>query len=151
MTWQDLLARKRVQREPTDAEEIRSLRKLASRNLADASVVELSVDGRFEHAYSATRALATIVVRASGYRVRQPGAHYGTFQALEAADPAAFRDFATYFDSCRTLRNRVAYDLIGVVTEGDLREILEQLPRFERKVIEWIVSNRPELQDDRED
>jgi hypothetical protein len=33
----------------------------------------------------AGRPLATIAVRAAGFRVRQPGGHYNTFLALEAS------------------------------------------------------------------
>lgn len=108
MTWEDLLIRRRVEREPTDRAEIETLRVLVERNLRDASIEMLSDDGRFERAYSAARVLATIIVRASGYRVKQPGAHYGTFLALEAADPETFGGFAIYLDSCRSLRNNLA-------------------------------------------
>ena len=145
MTWAELRAQRRVAAEPTGRDEIASLRALATRNLSDASIAGLSVDGRFEHAYAAARALATIVVRASGYRVRQSGARYNTFQALEAADPDVFGVFAIYFDSCRGLRNTLSHDTVGVVSKKDLEELLEQLPRFEETALEWISANHPEL------
>lgn len=142
MIWEELLAQRRVAREPTDREEIERLRALAQRNLKDAAIEELSEDGRFERAYAAARALATIVIRVCGYRVRQPGAHYGTFLALEAADPETFAVFATYFDSCRGLRNTLSYDAVDVVSHSDLEDILGEVLRFETIVSGWLVAKR---------
>lgn len=110
MTWQELLDQRRVAREPTGRDEVAALRRLVSRCLANASIETLSPDGRFERACAAAQTLATIVIRVEGYRVRQPGAHYSTFLALEAADPEAFASFASYFDLCRTLRNELSYN-----------------------------------------
>lgn len=82
MTWKKLLAEKRVAAESSSADEIGKLLDLARRNLKDAAVETLSDDGRFDCAYGGARALATAIVRAEGYRIKQPAAHYNTFLAL---------------------------------------------------------------------
>ena len=48
-----------------------------SRNLQDAAPPGLSVDGKSSMAYNAARTLATVAVRAAGYRIKQTGGgHY---------------------------------------------------------------------------
>ena len=44
------------------------LLRIVDRDLKDASILELSADRRFVTAYNAALRLATIVLRASGYR-----------------------------------------------------------------------------------
>jgi hypothetical protein len=46
-------------------------------NFGDARVLQISAQGRYEFAYNAARLMATIVVRASGFRViAKTGHHY---------------------------------------------------------------------------
>jgi hypothetical protein len=144
MTFEELLKQRRVALEPTGPDEVARLHALVQRHLADAAIEEMSPEGRFQQAYGAARTLATIVVRASGYRVRQPGAHYNTFLALEAADPEAFSAHATYFDACRTMRNELAYNDPERVSDTELDEILRLVPEFARAVEAWLQRNHPE-------
>ena len=107
MTWKELLNQGRVERIPGTREEFAQLRAVAERSPADARLKGMSVDGRFGHAYEAARALASMVIRAAGYRVRvHGGGHYNTFLALEAADAELFAEQAAPtkmegFYSCR--------------------------------------------------
>src|SRR5688572_13029398 len=115
MSWRKLLAENRVEAIATSLEEIAGLRDLVSRNLKDASLSGLSVDGRFAMAYNAARLLSTIAIRVSGYRVKgHGGAHFNTFLALEAAMGASISSLAGYFDSCREKRNELSYDAAGI-------------------------------------
>src|SRR5436309_15028266 len=101
MSWTKLLAGKRVATEPTSKQELDEFREMVAHNLADAQVPGVSAQGRFEFAYNAARLMATIVVRACGYRVISKGGHhYYTFQALETAD-AVFIKQAALFDLAR--------------------------------------------------
>jgi hypothetical protein len=143
MTFEELVVQRRVVAEPTGPDEISTLWRLFRRNIADATIEGLSIDGRFERAYGAARALATIVIRASGYRVRQPAGHYNTFLALEAADPEAFSSYAAYFDVCRVLRNRLSYEVADVVSETELDEILAKIRELEISVETWLSENHP--------
>ena len=146
MSWKALLEQRRVAREDTTHDEVESLKQLAEVALADASVERLSDDGRFERAYDAARALATIVIRASGYRVKgSGGGHYNTFLALEAANPARFRKVAAYLNLCREKRNEISYVAPGRVTPTEVREILDQVPRLRDEVPNWLRDEHPEL------
>ena len=119
---------------------------MAQRSLADARLEGISTDGKFGHAYDAARALATMVVRAAGYRVRvHGGGHYNTFLALEAADPKLFARQAAYFNACREKRNELSYEMAGVVSELEAEELLREVPEFETAVSRWVDARHPEL------
>ena len=86
MSWQKLLAEKRVAVETPSRQEIDELPELAARNFADAGLPGLSTDGKFSMAYNVARSLANAAVRASGYRVKNTGGgHFNTFVAMEVA------------------------------------------------------------------
>ncbi len=139
MTWKELLEQGRVEKRPGTKEELAQLRAVAERSLADARLEGISVDGRFGHSYEAVRALATMVVRAAGYRVRaHGGAHYNTFLALEAADAKQFAKLAEYFNVCREKRNELSYEMAGVVSELEADELLGEIPAFEAQVLSWV-------------
>src|SRR2546427_2029531 len=75
MSWQQLLARRRVQAHTTHAQELEGLRTVVARDLKDADLPELSTDRRFAIAYNAVLQLATMVIACTGYRVRGVGYH----------------------------------------------------------------------------
>ncbi len=146
MTWSELAKQKRVAKEPTTKSEIDALRALADRDLKDAALAQLSPDGRFSMAYNAARTLATVTIRASGYRVKQSGgAHYNTFLALPAAMGTPFDTLASYFDGCRQSRNDLSYGAASVVSGSDADELLRKATEFRDTVEEWLRTNRPTL------
>ena len=114
-------------------------------NLKDANVPGLSAQGRYEFAYNSARLVATLVVRAAGYRViAKNGHHYFTFQGLEAADPA-FEKMAGYFDSARMKRNDFSYDAPINVAESEALELVETVEQFLKQVETWIRAKHPAL------
>lgn len=146
MTWNELEKQKRVAREPTTKSEIDELLALVERNLKDAALPPLSADGRFSMAYSAARTLATISIRACGYRVRQyGGAHYNTFLALLAALGPAHDTLVAYFDGCRQSRNDLSYGAARVVSESDANELLNKATEFRDHMEQWLRTNHPKL------
>lgn len=146
MPWKRLLEQRRVVAEQTTQAELEAQVGLAARALADARVEAVSDDGRFDRAYDAARALATVVIRTAGYRVKGVGGgHYNTFLALEAADPLRFTAIAAYFNLCRDKRNQLSYVNPGVVSRTELEEILREVPRFRAEVAAWLREHRPEL------
>jgi hypothetical protein len=118
---------------------------VVQRNLGDANLTGLFDDGRFGHAYDAARTLATIVVRASGYRVKlEGGGHYNTFQALRAAD-ASFSKTASFLDACRRKRNDFFYEQANVVTNTEAEDFLMQANAFFVTVDGWLRKHHPNL------
>lgn len=144
-TWKKLLADHRVALEPTSKKELDELRAMAATNLKDAAVRGVSAQGRYEFAYNAARIMATIVVRACGYRVAgRTGHHYFTFQALQVADPK-FAKVAAYFDRARDKRNDFSYDSAIHITETEAEDLLKAVKQFSKEAEDWIFKHHPSL------
>jgi len=144
MSWAKLLADKRVTALAPNKAELDNLRSIVARSLNDATAGGLSADARFMMAYDAARTLSLLVVRASGYRPRAVGAHYNTFMALEAADPA-FAKQSAYFDGCRIKRNSCEYDLAGAISDTDADGLLKAVRQFAADAEAWIYARYPHL------
>jgi len=144
MSWKKLLADKRVTPVPPSKAELDNLRSIVTRSMKDVTAPGLSADARFIMAYDAARTLSLIVVRAAGYRPRSVGAHYNTFLALEAADPA-FAALSAYFDGCRMKRNDCEYDFAGGVTDTEADGLLKTVQKFAADVEAWIKARHPSL------
>jgi hypothetical protein len=145
MSWTKLLAEKRVAREATSKKELDELRAMVAVNLKDAHVSGISAQGRFEFGYNAARLMATVVVRASGYRIiAKTGHHYFTFQALQASDPA-FVKTAIYFDKARDMRNDFSYEAVVLISDTDADELVEAVEQFRQGSEAWIKAKNPAL------
>jgi len=140
-----LLVDKRVAPEPTSKKELDELRLMAAMHLKDARVRGISGQGRYEFAYNAARLIATIIVRACGYRViAKGGHHYFTFQALQASDPA-FMKMAIYFDNARDTRNDFLYDAPVPISDTDADELVKMVEEFRQDAEAWIKTKDPSL------
>ena len=145
MNWTKLLGEKRVASEPTSKKELDDLRTMIAVNLKDAHVVGISAQGRYEFAYNAARLMATMVVRANGYRViAKNGHHFFTFQALQASGQN-FVKMAIYFDSARDKRNDFSYDAPAQISDTDADELVQAVEKFRRDIEAWIRTKNPKL------
>ena len=118
---------------------------MVAQNLHDALVVGVSAQGRYEFAYNAARLMATVVVRACGYRVTsKKGHHYYTFIALETADQA-FAKEAAVFDVSRSKRNDFSYDAVVNLSETDVADLIATVERFRDDAEKWIAARFPAL------
>jgi uncharacterized protein (UPF0332 family) len=62
---------------------------------------------------------------------------------LELAMGPPITQLAKYFNTCRKKRNTVDYNLANVVTETELRELLQKAQEFRELVEAWIAKNQP--------
>lgn len=132
--------------DPSDRE-IDSLFKIVERDLKDAVVPFLSLDRRFATAYNAALQLATIVLRAHGFR-SNPGkaAHHRiSIDSIPFVLGQKFRSTKSYFDSCRIKRNTCEYTATEEVSEKDVQELLVAVRDFEKQVRNWLAQHHPEL------
>jgi hypothetical protein len=140
-----LLAEKRVAREPSSKKELDELRTMAAVNLHDSHVTGISAQGRYEFAYNAARLIATVVVRACGYRVTaKSGHHYFTFQSLQASDRSFVR-VAIHFDDARDKRNDLSYDSPVLISDTEANDLVKTVEQFQREAETWIQTKFPKL------
>ena len=113
---------------------------------ADASLDDLSPDGKFSMAYNAARVFATIAIRAEGYRVKASGGgHYNTFLAMEAVMGNEYASIAAYFDACRKKRNELSYDVSDIVSDTEVEELLGKVRKFRDEVKAWLSIHHKKL------
>jgi hypothetical protein len=123
----------RLKFETPDQAEFNGLLESAKRRLNDATVEEVSEEGRFLSAYGAAHALSVAALRWHGYRASE---RYLVFQCLEhtvGLDSAKWR----VLDKCHKQRNLAEYEgqleistrsLIGLIEiTGDLLGLVEGL------------------------
>ena len=144
MTLTELLEARQLQRHKTSAQEIANLLATAERDLADARVKQVSLDGRFARAYNAALSLATIPLYCSGCRTARYH-HLTTFEALTLVMGKQMQELADYFQTCRAKRHQLQYDRAGEVSERDLHELIESVESFTEQVKEWLRTNHPDL------
>ena len=146
MTWQQLLATKRIQRHTISKQEIDNWRSVIDRDLKDAMLAALSTDRQFATAYNAVLQLARVAIACAGYRVRARRGHHKTsFEILELAIGSSVSQWVSYFDTCRRKRNIVDYDSAYMVSETEAKELLQKANEFREFIEGWIAQNYPQF------
>ena len=145
MSLNNWLSERRLRHHQSSPEEIRDLMRVVERDLADAAVEALSVDRRFATAYNAVLQLATVVLRASGYRTSGGSHHWITFQAIPHLMGHKEQDRTDYFNSCRSKRNIADYDAAGEIADSEVRELCDEANEFRTVVLNWLRNSHPGL------
>ncbi len=111
---------KALKREPPDAEEFAGLMQSAKARLKDAENPQNSLDGRFDLAYNAARALCLAALRRHGYR---SNSRYIVFQVLPHTlelGPEVWRVLAR----CHDIRNLSEYEGDMAIDERFLADLI---------------------------
>lgn len=127
MSLDNLVKIGKLHRHQPARDEIQRLLRGLDRSLADAQIESLSNEGRFASAYDALLRVATIALRAAGYRTsaEQPGHHAITLRALPLTlgiEP----ELTMRLDAFRRKRNRAAYEGDDSASDGDVAELLRR-------------------------
>ena len=144
MSLQDWLKSGRLKAHKTGGREIAQLLALVDRDLADARINELSADRRFATAYNAALQIATAVLAASGFRASKEGHHYWTIQSLAFTMNLDGKTIEK-LDKFRKKRNISDYEMTGMVSEQEVKEMLALAENLGASVLEWLQDNHPEL------
>lgn len=125
-----------IQKVTVGAKDLENLLALVLRDLNDAKIKAVSADRRFASAYGAALNLANFAIRKEGYRVvGQRGHHRTTFLVAGHILGSRVESYMEYFDLCRRKRNKVDYDLVDVVTETEVKELLERVMEFQEIIL----------------
>ncbi len=127
-------------------QEIEQLLAVVERDLQDASVNSISADRRHATAYNAALQLATILLLASGYRAKSKvGHHWVTLTLIPEFMGRQKVPLARYLNSVREKRNMTDYDLAGHIAESEVMQLLKEVKRFKKEVLEWLKKGYPKL------
>jgi uncharacterized protein (UPF0332 family) len=125
----------------SSAEEIRNLFAIADRDLKDCQIKAVSLDRRFEIAYNAALQVATAALFSSGYRAGRESHHYYIVESLKhtvGIDPKVLNKF-------RLKRSQANYEFAGVVSDGELAEMIAMAVDLRAQVESWIGTKFPAL------
>lgn len=142
MTLQNLLGLS-LEAIATDAIAVSRLIEDAKQSLADASLSELSAEGRFDMAYKAIMQSANAALQANGYRTltSKPGHHQTMIQTLPRTIGLDTQTMIL-LDTLRKQRNVIDYSG-DLVSEGMAAEALAQAASLILKVESWLGTNKP--------
>jgi len=134
-----------------DAAVIGRLLSAAKRNIADAYVVEISAENRFDAAYKAIMQLANAALQANGFRTltSKPGHHVTMIQSLSQTI-GVDRQRIIVLDALRKQRNVADYSG-DIVPSSSVEECVSQAESLLKTVVHWLNENKPELLRNREE
>jgi len=127
-------------------QELSEIRRVVARDLADATLRDLSEDRRFATAYNAALQTAKMAIACAGYRIASvPGHRRITFEGAKLAVGQSAAHLTDYFDACRRKRNEIDYTGAAIATATEAEEVLVHAKAFLAMVEAWIGSTYPGL------
>ena len=119
---------------------------IADREISDASLDGMSIDGRFNHAYDAVRALAEAALHAAGYIVPKGARkHERLIESLRFTVSGDIAKEVDFLDRCRRSRHKSLYERGGVLSQRDADELLEAARKLLTAVCNWLEANHADL------
>lgn len=140
MSLKDYLSKGWLKEEPTSRDEIIALFAIVKRDYEDSGK-DVTLDWQFGIAYNAALKLATILIRASGFRVKGHGHHMNIISLIPVILGKHKQDDCDYLDTCRRKRNLVEYDCVNGASESDVRELRSFVLEFSSEVLDWLRMN----------
>lgn len=128
-------------KEPPDAQEFAGLLRSGLARLDDAENETLSLDGRFDLAYSAAHALSLAALRHRGFR---PSKRYIVFQVLPDTLGLG-ADVWRVLAKCHDLRNRTEYEGALEVDERLVLDLIAACRKVAEQVRRLPAIDRPSL------
>lgn len=143
----DNLVGKTLEKIEPDASVIKRLLSSAERNIADAHVMEISSENRFDAAYKAIMQLSNVALQANGYRTltSKPGHHMTMIQVLNQTINID-KQTIIVLDALRKQRNVADYSG-DIVPASAVDECVQHAEKLLHNVKHWLKENKPELID----
>ena len=141
----DKLAGITLDRIKPDASVIKRLISSAERNIADAHVLEISAENRFDVAYKAIMQLANAALQANGYRTltNKPGHHMTMIQTLNQTADIDMQKVIV-LDALRKQRNVADYSGDNIPISA-VNECISHAKDLLNDTRNWLKENKPEL------
>lgn len=140
MTLQNWLSSGWLKKHTSNRQEIKDLLEKVDRDIAESAKKEITLDWRLAIAYNASLGIATIALRASGYRMPGgSGQHYRTIQSLRfTINPES--DIISSLEAISKKRAIVSYDAAGTVTEAEFVEARRLAVDLRELLRDWLKS-----------
>ena len=131
MKYDELLKSGRIRKEQVSRQEIRRAMERAGRDLKTApKIMAEDWDWGFAVAYNAVLQASRAYMFSQGYRPASTEGHKNTFAFVRVAMGKKYEELITYFDRMRNKRNQAIYDVAGLITETEARNLLANAENF---------------------
>jgi uncharacterized protein (UPF0332 family) len=127
----------------TSREEIAKLLAIAERDLRQSKTVDLEPEWRFDIAYNAALQLAAAALAASGYQAERQNKHQRTIECMQFVLLNAQK--VEFLNKCHRKRNTSVYEEIGMISDGEAREMIEFAESLRTLVRDWLQKSHPQL------
>lgn len=129
--YEELLRSGRIRKEKASEAEIRRALERADRDVRTArKIVAEDRDWGFAVAYNAALQASRAYMFSQGYRPASAQGHRNTFAFMLEALGRDHEDIITHFDRVRVKRNQAIYDIAGLITETEARNLLKRATEF---------------------
>jgi len=129
--YEDLLKAGRIHKENVSRAEITRALELAKRDLKTArKIMAEDWDWGFAVAYNAVLQASRAYMFSQGYRPTSAQGHKNTFAFMILAMGKEYENLITYFDRMRNKRNQVIYDVAGLITKTEARNLFNRAIEF---------------------
>lgn len=139
MSYEELLASGRIRPTEISRPEIDRAMKRAARDLKLArKIMSEDWDWGFAVTYNAILQASRAYMFSQGYRPASAEGHKNTFAFMHIALGKDCEDLITYFDRMRSKRNQALYDLAGIITETEARNLFAKATDFVKLIREKL-------------
>lgn len=129
--YEHLVETHRIRKEKVSGAEVKRALEKAERDLKTArKIMAEDWDWGFAVAYNAVLQASRAYMFSQGYRPRSVQGHKNTFAFMALAMGKDYKDLITYFDRMRNKRNRAIYDIAGLITETEARNLFKKATEF---------------------
>ena len=119
---------------------------VAEREIRDASLPGMSIDGKFDHSYDAVRSLCELALHAEGYTIPKGGRkHERAIESLSFTLGEDWTEQVDFLDQCRRLRHKTMYERCGVVQEKDANDLLSVARELSDDIQAWLKKHHADL------
>lgn len=140
MKYDELLKSGRIRKQKISPVEIERALERAERDIKTARLVMAGDwDWGFAVAYNAVLQASRAYMFAQGYRPTGAEGHKNTFAFMRLAMGKQYDDLITYFDRVRNKRNQAIYDVAGLITETEAKELFRQATDFVKLIRKMIA------------
>jgi len=135
MQYDELLNSGKIHREKVSRQEINRALTRAERDLKAADkILNQDWDWCFAIAYNAVLQASRAYMFAQGYRPSSSEGHKNTLAFMRIAMAKEHEELILYFDRMRVKRNQAIYDLAGMVSETEAKNLLSKSTQFVRLI-----------------
>ena len=139
MKYDELLSSRRIRREKVSRVEVEHALDLAERDLKTArTLIERDRDWGFAVAYDAVLQASRAYMFAQGFRPASNESHKNTFAFMRLAMGKDYEELMAYFDRMRNKRHQAIYEIAGLITETEARNIMEKAEGFVAMICEEL-------------